>query len=192
MKMLTFFVFRIIELALEHVEEKTGVTLSRQVGTPNIASKGSVEARTVLIPKSLLHQAQNGTSTSKDEPLLREASTSSLKTKTKSKSQNSATPGPPSQSAASHDGKPKSILKKQISKTNNSSDTVDTNPELPAKRPLIEELTSVETHPLASVHPVGRVSPPQSTTPASANLNLSVDPATCMCYHHYTIQTFSK
>lgn len=42
------------ELALEHVEEKAHVALSRQIGTPNLASKGKLEARTVLIPTALL------------------------------------------------------------------------------------------------------------------------------------------
>ncbi|KAL5498350.1 hypothetical protein ACEPAH_2492 [Sanghuangporus vaninii] len=47
------FKLYLIELALEHVEEKAHMTLSRQVGTPNITSKGKLEPRTVLMPRSL-------------------------------------------------------------------------------------------------------------------------------------------
>ncbi|KAG8908219.1 hypothetical protein FRB99_008284 [Tulasnella sp. 403] len=41
------------EIALERVEDKSGLTLSREISTPNILSKGSLEPRTVLIPTAL-------------------------------------------------------------------------------------------------------------------------------------------
>ncbi|KAG6332786.1 hypothetical protein ID866_6305 [Astraeus odoratus] len=43
----------IIELALERIEAQTTVVLSRQIGTPNIASKGEPRSRQVLVPASL-------------------------------------------------------------------------------------------------------------------------------------------
>ncbi|EJD04912.1 uncharacterized protein FOMMEDRAFT_105099 [Fomitiporia mediterranea MF3/22] len=48
------FKLYLIELALEHVEEKAHFTLSRQIGTPNIVSKGKLEPRTVLMPRTLV------------------------------------------------------------------------------------------------------------------------------------------
>ncbi|KAL5478773.1 hypothetical protein ACEPAI_2050 [Sanghuangporus weigelae] len=49
------FKLYLIELALEHVEEKAHMMLSRQVGAPNIVSKGKLEPRTVLMPRSLVN-----------------------------------------------------------------------------------------------------------------------------------------
>ncbi|KAH7924449.1 hypothetical protein BV22DRAFT_1066784 [Leucogyrophana mollusca] len=46
----------IIELALQRVEARTSITLSRQIGTPNIASKGKPETRQVLVPTVLYPQ----------------------------------------------------------------------------------------------------------------------------------------
>ncbi|KAG8858960.1 hypothetical protein FRB96_004780 [Tulasnella sp. 330] len=43
----------LIELALERVEDKSGLTLSREIATPNLLSKGDLEPRTVLIPSML-------------------------------------------------------------------------------------------------------------------------------------------
>ncbi|KAG0707213.1 pre-RNA processing PIH1/Nop17-domain-containing protein [Suillus ampliporus] len=40
----------IIELALQRVESQTSLSLSRQIGTPNIASKGKLATRQVLVP----------------------------------------------------------------------------------------------------------------------------------------------
>ncbi|KAG1736202.1 pre-RNA processing PIH1/Nop17-domain-containing protein [Suillus lakei] len=40
----------IIELALQRVESQTSILLSRQIGSPNIASKGKPVARQVLVP----------------------------------------------------------------------------------------------------------------------------------------------
>ncbi|KIY53710.1 hypothetical protein FISHEDRAFT_26859, partial [Fistulina hepatica ATCC 64428] len=41
----------LIELSLQNVEAQSGQSLSRQIGTPNIASKGKVMSRTVRIPQ---------------------------------------------------------------------------------------------------------------------------------------------
>ncbi|KAF9219335.1 hypothetical protein BS17DRAFT_804440 [Gyrodon lividus] len=43
----------IIELAFQRIEAQTTVVLSRQIGTPNIASKGKPQARQVLVPAAL-------------------------------------------------------------------------------------------------------------------------------------------
>ncbi|KAG1728849.1 pre-RNA processing PIH1/Nop17-domain-containing protein [Suillus paluster] len=43
----------IIELALQRVESQTSLSLSRQIGTPNIASKGKLATRQVLVPELL-------------------------------------------------------------------------------------------------------------------------------------------
>ncbi|KAI0351584.1 hypothetical protein OH77DRAFT_1592679 [Trametes cingulata] len=44
----------LIELAFQRIEAQWGVQLSRQIGTPNIASKGKLASRSVLIPSALL------------------------------------------------------------------------------------------------------------------------------------------
>ncbi|KAI0363325.1 hypothetical protein BV20DRAFT_975824 [Pilatotrama ljubarskyi] len=44
----------LIELAFQRIEAQWGVQLSRQIGTPNIASKGKLAPRSVLIPSVLL------------------------------------------------------------------------------------------------------------------------------------------
>ncbi|KAI0776787.1 pre-RNA processing PIH1/Nop17-domain-containing protein [Trametes elegans] len=44
----------LIELALQRIESHWGVQLSRQIGTPNIASKGKLAPRSVLVPTALL------------------------------------------------------------------------------------------------------------------------------------------
>ncbi|KAF7326921.1 Protein interacting with Hsp90 1 [Mycena venus] len=41
------------ELALQRIEAQTSLVLSRQISTPNIASKGKLLPRTVLIPSSV-------------------------------------------------------------------------------------------------------------------------------------------
>ncbi|KAI0790926.1 pre-RNA processing PIH1/Nop17-domain-containing protein [Abortiporus biennis] len=43
----------LIELAMQRIESQTSVLLSRQIGTPNIKSKGTLEPRSVLIPINL-------------------------------------------------------------------------------------------------------------------------------------------
>lgn len=47
------FKFFIIELAFQRIEAQTTIILSRQIGTPNIASKGKPQARQVLVPATL-------------------------------------------------------------------------------------------------------------------------------------------
>ncbi|KAI0830199.1 pre-RNA processing PIH1/Nop17-domain-containing protein [Trametes gibbosa] len=44
----------LIELAFQRIEVQFGVQLSRQIGTPNIASKGKLASRSVLVPTALL------------------------------------------------------------------------------------------------------------------------------------------
>ncbi|OSC99972.1 hypothetical protein PYCCODRAFT_1453464 [Trametes coccinea BRFM310] len=44
----------LIELAFQRIEVQYGVQLSRQIGTPNIASKGKLTPRSVLVPTALL------------------------------------------------------------------------------------------------------------------------------------------
>ncbi|KAI9060119.1 hypothetical protein FKP32DRAFT_1632973 [Trametes sanguinea] len=44
----------LIELAFQRIEAQYGVQLSRQIGTPNIASKGKLAPRSVLVPTALL------------------------------------------------------------------------------------------------------------------------------------------
>ncbi|KAJ7737852.1 pre-RNA processing PIH1/Nop17-domain-containing protein [Mycena maculata] len=48
------------ELALQRIEAQTTLVLSRQISTPNIASKGKLLPRTVLIPASFLSQSPSG------------------------------------------------------------------------------------------------------------------------------------
>ncbi|OAX40762.1 hypothetical protein K503DRAFT_736928 [Rhizopogon vinicolor AM-OR11-026] len=48
----------IIELSLQRVEAHTSLLLSRQVGTPNIASKGKPQSRQVLVPGPLFPPGQ--------------------------------------------------------------------------------------------------------------------------------------
>ncbi|KIJ60443.1 hypothetical protein HYDPIDRAFT_117146 [Hydnomerulius pinastri MD-312] len=43
----------LIELAFQRIEAQTTIVLSRQIGTPNIASKGKLQARQVLVPAAL-------------------------------------------------------------------------------------------------------------------------------------------
>ncbi|EIN05863.1 hypothetical protein PUNSTDRAFT_91505 [Punctularia strigosozonata HHB-11173 SS5] len=50
----TEFRFFLVELALQHIESQSGIPLSRDIKTPNIASKGKLEPRTVLVPQALL------------------------------------------------------------------------------------------------------------------------------------------
>ncbi|KAI6161566.1 PIH1 family [Pisolithus thermaeus] len=45
--------FFIIELAFQRIEAQTSIILSRQIGTPNIAFKGKLQARQVMVPASL-------------------------------------------------------------------------------------------------------------------------------------------
>ncbi|KAL4077698.1 pre-RNA processing PIH1/Nop17-domain-containing protein [Scleroderma citrinum] len=43
----------VIELACQRIEAQTTIVLSRQIGTPNIASKGKPQPRQILVPASL-------------------------------------------------------------------------------------------------------------------------------------------
>ena len=99
-----------IELALEHVEEKTGCTLSREIGTPNIAAKGQVEPRRVRMPRSLVERSSSAKSKSKEKSsekssgLIQEVESSSTSAK------------PNTGTASKPDSKPKSILKNASAK----------------------------------------------------------------------------
>ncbi|KAF8966944.1 pre-RNA processing PIH1/Nop17-domain-containing protein [Flammula alnicola] len=44
----------LVELALQRIEAQTGLALSRNIGTPNISSKGKLLPRTVQVPSALL------------------------------------------------------------------------------------------------------------------------------------------
>ncbi|KAG6902941.1 hypothetical protein C0995_009333 [Termitomyces sp. Mi166 len=63
------------ELALQRIEAQTSLVLSRQIGTPNIASKGKLLARTVNIPSSLLTEGSSHSASpapSPSQPLIQE------------------------------------------------------------------------------------------------------------------------
>ncbi|KAM5530849.1 hypothetical protein V8D89_015493 [Ganoderma adspersum] len=47
----------LIELAFQRIEAQHSLLLSRQIGTPNIASKGKLQPRSVLVPTSLYQSA---------------------------------------------------------------------------------------------------------------------------------------
>ncbi|KAF8064117.1 pre-RNA processing PIH1/Nop17-domain-containing protein [Lyophyllum atratum] len=53
----------IVELALQRIEAQTSLTLSRQIGTPNIASKGKLSPRTVFIPSFLIAETSDSKAT---------------------------------------------------------------------------------------------------------------------------------
>ncbi|KAI0656340.1 hypothetical protein C8Q70DRAFT_1056885 [Cubamyces menziesii] len=52
------------ELAFQRIEAQWGLQLSRQIGTPNIASKGKLPPRSVLVPTALLSPALSPSSSS--------------------------------------------------------------------------------------------------------------------------------
>ncbi|KAF5325404.1 hypothetical protein D9619_009678 [Psilocybe cf. subviscida] len=54
----------IVELALQRIEGQTGLILSREIRTPNIASKGKLLPRTATIPASLLVETPTATQSS--------------------------------------------------------------------------------------------------------------------------------
>ncbi|KLO07037.1 hypothetical protein SCHPADRAFT_837224 [Schizopora paradoxa] len=110
------FKMYILELALEHVEAKANMQLSRQIGTPNIASKGKLEPRSAMIPNALLDpsQAQGPSLSKKSKPLVQELSTGTKSAETdKLEAQ-----------------KPKSILKPSMASTNGTT----------SKTPMIQEI----------------------------------------------------
>lgn len=47
------FRFFLVELALQHIQSQSGIALSRDMRTPNIASKGKLARRTALVPRVL-------------------------------------------------------------------------------------------------------------------------------------------
>ncbi|PFH49998.1 hypothetical protein AMATHDRAFT_96732, partial [Amanita thiersii Skay4041] len=49
----------LVELALQRIEAQTGLALSRQIGTPNIASKGKLTPRTVHVPTRLFEPSSS-------------------------------------------------------------------------------------------------------------------------------------
>ncbi|KAF6750891.1 pre-RNA processing PIH1/Nop17-domain-containing protein [Ephemerocybe angulata] len=57
----------LVELGLQRIEAQTGLTLSRHIGTPNIASKGTLQQRTVRIPTALLLKNAQNTAGAKEE-----------------------------------------------------------------------------------------------------------------------------
>ncbi|KAI0324895.1 hypothetical protein GY45DRAFT_318408 [Cubamyces sp. BRFM 1775] len=54
----------LIELSFQRIEAQWGLQLSRQIGTPNIASKGKLPPRSVLVPTALLAPALSPSSSS--------------------------------------------------------------------------------------------------------------------------------
>jgi len=143
------FKLYIIELALEHVEEKAHIALSRQIGTPNIASKGKLEPRTVLIPTSLLagSSTQGKAVISESKPLIREVTEASSKGSFKQSTSSGHTPS-------------KSILKKSsapsTSQLESTSITIPNTTAAGSKtsRPLIEELPGSSASVSEDVHPI--------------------------------------
>lgn len=73
------------ELALQRLEAQTSLVLSRQIGTPNITSKGKLLPRTVLIPSSLAGDTagNRAKSTSVSGPLIQEITTTSSTSSTR-------------------------------------------------------------------------------------------------------------
>ncbi|KAJ3566724.1 hypothetical protein NP233_g6825 [Leucocoprinus birnbaumii] len=66
----------LVELALQRIEAQTALTLSRQIGTPNISAKGKLEPRRVWVPAWLATgQYAPGKDTNKtraEKPLIQE------------------------------------------------------------------------------------------------------------------------
>jgi len=68
------------ELALQRIEAQTGLVLSRNIGTPNIASKGKLLPRTVQVPAAMLPALTGAPSASQhpaqlpSKPLIQEVS----------------------------------------------------------------------------------------------------------------------
>lgn len=86
--------FRLPELAFQRIEAQHSLLLSRQIGTPNIASKGKLHPRSVLIPTSLYEGASIASiSKSAGAPLIEEL------------------PAPPRSSSTPRSQPPEGILK---------------------------------------------------------------------------------
>ncbi|KAK7039143.1 hypothetical protein VNI00_010047 [Paramarasmius palmivorus] len=60
------------ELSLQRIEAQTGLLLSRNIGTPNIAAKGKLEPRTVSIPSFLASKSSSEASHVAKKPLIEE------------------------------------------------------------------------------------------------------------------------
>lgn len=131
------------ELALEHVEEKTHITLSRQIGTPNIASKGKLEPRTVLMPGALVDpdSASKTPAASRSEPLVQEL-LGSVPLVSTIEGNDTVREGPANdirdKTNASANTKPKSILKAAPA----ASLVTETSASAGVRKPLIEEVTN--------------------------------------------------
>ncbi|KAL0577167.1 hypothetical protein V5O48_004806 [Marasmius crinis-equi] len=67
----------IVELALQRIEAQSGLVLSREIGTPNIAAKGKLEPRAVSLPSFL---AQNAAREPPRKPLIEEIPDTTLET----------------------------------------------------------------------------------------------------------------
>lgn len=94
------------ELALQRIEAQHNLTLSRQLGTPNIASKGKLSPRTALVPLALFpasHSLRVDAEKSQKK-FIEEVDTSSN--------------GIEKSSAPNDSAKPKGILKNSIAKEN--------------------------------------------------------------------------
>ncbi|KAG6856545.1 hypothetical protein H0H87_003364 [Tephrocybe sp. NHM501043] len=93
------------ELALQRIEAQTSLSLSRQIGTPNITSKGKLLPRTVYIPSFLVNQGLSPSvppAQTAAKPLIQEVT-------------------PATSSAAG--GKPKGILKAASSPSTNQQES---------------------------------------------------------------------
>ncbi|KAK2466606.1 hypothetical protein APHAL10511_000864 [Amanita phalloides] len=105
------FKIYLIELALQRVEAQTSLMLSRQIGTPNISSKGKLKPRTVHVPETLFEHLDmsvplpadassvSASSPAPNKPLIEDITLEEKKKKKKKE------PSP------SFDGKLKGILK---------------------------------------------------------------------------------
>jgi len=58
------------ELALQRIEAQSGIVLSRNIGTPNIASKGKLLPRTVQVPAAMLPALTGAPSANQNLPQL--------------------------------------------------------------------------------------------------------------------------
>lgn len=81
---------RVTELALQRIEDRSSLPLSRQIGMPNIRSKGPLLPRTVLIPATLYPASHPNHSSldagKKSKPLIEEVVTPSAAAPTTPKS----------------------------------------------------------------------------------------------------------
>ncbi|THG97324.1 hypothetical protein EW145_g7638 [Phellinidium pouzarii] len=129
------FKMYLIELALEHVEEKIHATLSRQIGTPNIASKGKLGTRTVLIPKTL--SEPRDVASASTTPLVREISNSTSIALS------------PGSSLADIENKEAQVAPAPKKSSLRNSMSSSSEKGVNKARPLIEEIIST---PLSNVH----------------------------------------